>query len=341
LLIIKAHITVCGRFAAIRLNPSFSLENVRVMAGRERSKGGCWTCKARKKKCDEGHASCATCLSLGISCHGYGPRPAWMDGGSAEKTKLEAWRQKVKEVTNHKRRLRARQNASGSVQVHSFHENNHAPVVLTSAEDEHLASQNSPPPLNKDFSTALSRAQIPRWPPGRPGDSIGNDDSPAIHLPTTSTSALSQEEVSQPSPVLREEEASLLMHYLDSVFPLQFPFYKHSAVKGGRGWLLSLLMQLEPLYHAALSVSSYHMHFVEFAHQYELHFGSIENARDLPACSRLQSQLTKHILALNRISMLVNRLEDLKKSRSELPLPEYIELIACMATLISLEVCFI
>jgi hypothetical protein len=307
------------------------------MAGRERSKGGCHTCKARKKRCDEGRASCAACLSLGISCHGYGPRPAWMDGGSAEKAQLEAWRQKVKEVTNHKRKLRARQNAPRSLQVHDFHENDRVSVTPTSAEDAHHTPQ-SLPPLNEDFSAALSKARIPRWPPGRPEDSTGDDDSPSLQLTTTSTSALGHEKASQSPPVLREEEASLLMHYLDYVFPLQFPFYKHSAFKGGRGWLLSILMQLEPLYHAALSVSSYHMHFEEFAHQHELHFGSIENARELPDCPRLQSQLTEHILTLSRISMLVNRLEDLKKSQSELPLREYIELIACMATLVSLEV---
>jgi hypothetical protein len=291
--------------------------------------------KARKKKCDEAYASCATCLSLGISCHGYGPRPAWMDGGSAEKAKLEAWRQTVKEITNHKRKLRVHQSAARSLQVQDFHKIDHVPVIPSSAQDTHVTPQSSPP--NEDFSSALSKAWSPRWPLGRPEDSAKDGGSPALQLPSTSTSALDEEVANRPRPVLCEEEAGLLMHYLDYVFPLQFPFY--SAIKG-RGWLLSLLMQLEPLYHAALSVSSYHMHFEEFAHKYELHFGSLENERELPACSRLQSQLTEHILTLNRISTLVNRLEDLKRSRSELPLPEYIELIACMATLISLEVSY-
>jgi hypothetical protein len=302
------------------------------MAGRERSKGGCWTCKLRKKKCDEGHALCATCLSLGITCHGYGPRPVWMDGGSVEKAQLEAWRQKVKEITNHKRKLRVRQNAPRSPQVHNSHEDGHIPIIPTSAEDAHLTPQDFPP-LNK----ALSRSRFPRWPPGRSEVSIGNNSSPVLQLPTPSTSQLDLEETRQSPPLLCEEETDLLMHYLDFVFPLQFPFYKHSAIKGGRGWLLSLLMQLEPLYHAALSLSAYHMHFEEFAHEYELRFGSIENARELPACPRLQSQLTEHILTLSRLSELLNRLEDLERSRSELQLPEYIELIACMATLISLE----
>jgi hypothetical protein len=186
----------------------------------------------------------------------------------------------------------------------------------------------------------LSNTRIPRWPAGRPVDSKGGDSSSALQLCVTFASESDQEEAIQSPPVLREKESRLLMHYLDYVFPLQFPFYRHSATNGGRGWLLSLLMQLEPLYHAALSVSSYHMHFEVLAHEYELRYGSIENAREMPACSRLESQLTEHILTISRISKLLSRLEDLERSRSELRLPEYVELIACMATLISLEVSY-
>jgi hypothetical protein len=265
-----------------------------------------------------------------------------MDGGSAEKAKLEAWRQKVKEITNHKRKLRARQNAPRSLQAHDSNENHYVPVIPPSAEDAHPTPQSSPP-LYADFSATLSKVRIPRWPPGRPENAIGDNGSPVLQLPTPSTSVLDQEGASESRspPILCEAEAELLMHYLDHVFPLQFPFYKHSATKGGRGWLLSLLMQLKPLYHAALSVSSYHMHFEEYAHQYELYFGGIEDVRELPACPRLESQLTEHILTLSNMSTLVNRLDDLKRSRSQLPLREYIELIACMATLISLEVSYI
>lgn len=259
-----------------------------------------------------------------------------MDGGPAERENIEAWRQRVKEITNHKRKLRVRQNAPRSPQVHNLPENDHVPIIPDSVENAYHTLQ-SVPPLNEVYSTALCKAWVPRWPLGLPADSTGVDGSSTQQLPTRSTSGLDQEETSEPPLALREKESGLLMHYLDYVFPLQFPFYKHSAVKGGRGWLLSLLMQLEPLYHAALSISSYHMHFEMFAHEYELRFGSIDNTRELPACSRLESQLTEHILTIRRISKLLDRLEDLERSQLELQLPEYTELIACMATLISLE----
>lgn len=54
------------------------------------------------------------------------------------------------------------------------------------------------------------------------------------------------------------EESALLMHFLDNVFPLQYPMYKPDIEDGGRGWLLALLLRTKPLYHAALALSAYH-----------------------------------------------------------------------------------
>ncbi|KAJ1301192.1 hypothetical protein OPQ81_003602 [Rhizoctonia solani] len=38
-----------------------------------RSINGCYTCKNRKKKCDETHPQCRRCISMGIECGGYAP----------------------------------------------------------------------------------------------------------------------------------------------------------------------------------------------------------------------------------------------------------------------------
>lgn len=50
-----------------------------------RSTHGCWTCRLRKKKCDENHPSCFRCTSLRIACGGYGPMPYWMDRGDLQR----------------------------------------------------------------------------------------------------------------------------------------------------------------------------------------------------------------------------------------------------------------
>ncbi|OBT65925.1 hypothetical protein VE03_05488 [Pseudogymnoascus sp. 23342-1-I1] len=69
------------------------------------SKQGCWTCRLRKKKCDEGHPQCSTCESLSITCHGYGSKPDWMDGGDGERAVANG----IKEVVKHTSRRKTAQ----------------------------------------------------------------------------------------------------------------------------------------------------------------------------------------------------------------------------------------
>lgn len=72
-------------------------------------------------------------------------------------------------------------------------------------------------------------------------------------IQTTST----QQERRQ-MPWIDSHDASLLMHYLDQVFSWQFPYHSYASRSGNRGWLLLLLIQQGPLYHAILSLSSLH-----------------------------------------------------------------------------------
>jgi len=70
-----------------------------------RSLHGCWTCRARRKKCDELHPLCSNCTDLNLSCDGYGPRPAWLDGGVLEKSQAVKIKRIVKQTI--KRRSRS------------------------------------------------------------------------------------------------------------------------------------------------------------------------------------------------------------------------------------------
>ncbi|KAE8388940.1 fungal-specific transcription factor domain-containing protein [Aspergillus alliaceus] len=56
---------------------------------------------------------------------------------------------------------------------------------------------------------------------------------------------------------MQEREISLLMHYLDDVFPLQFPF-PETAHLGKREWLLTILSSTKAVYYATLSLSLLH-----------------------------------------------------------------------------------
>jgi len=59
------------------------------------SKGGCWTCRLRRKKCDEQRQGddCQTCIRLKIKCLGWGSkRPEWM----RDKQAVDAYKADIK-----------------------------------------------------------------------------------------------------------------------------------------------------------------------------------------------------------------------------------------------------
>ncbi|GLA40430.1 hypothetical protein AnigIFM63309_008263 [Aspergillus niger] len=69
-----------------------------------RSLNGCWTCRVRRKKCDETRPACTRCISLDLECHGYGPRPYWMDNGTLQNEQASKFRQMVSQARSRKRR---------------------------------------------------------------------------------------------------------------------------------------------------------------------------------------------------------------------------------------------
>jgi len=51
-----------------------------------KSSAGCWTCRARKKKCDGVQPKCQTCERLWLACAGFdSTKPAWLDGGAKQR----------------------------------------------------------------------------------------------------------------------------------------------------------------------------------------------------------------------------------------------------------------
>jgi hypothetical protein len=68
-----------------------------------RSMYGCWTCRLRKKKCDETRPLCSACISLELECHGYGPKPQWMDNGILQKDQASKIRRVVQQTKSKKR----------------------------------------------------------------------------------------------------------------------------------------------------------------------------------------------------------------------------------------------
>lgn len=59
----------------------------------------CWTCRLRKKKCDGTRPQCSPCNSLSIPCHGYGPKPEWMNYDETQREVAESLKQVVKQTS--------------------------------------------------------------------------------------------------------------------------------------------------------------------------------------------------------------------------------------------------
>ncbi|TGO40574.1 hypothetical protein BHYA_0035g00480 [Botrytis hyacinthi] len=194
-----------------------------------RSNRGCWTCRIRKKKCDEIQPGCSRCKDVNVECH-YGPKPKWIDDPKFAKEELEKIKAVVAASASKKRAaFRARKNTGSISSVpkspKSHSTNTSATTKIAKKGDdlpsvENVASVSAPPiEMDDDKPIEPKSPLFPKW--------------------------------------IEDQEASLMMHYLDHVFFIQFRFHTPS-LSSGRGWLLSLLTKTKPLYHAALSLSAFH-----------------------------------------------------------------------------------
>jgi hypothetical protein len=72
------------------------------MSGPLRSKQGCWTCRLRKKKCDERRPLCSTCETLLITCYGFSAKPDWMNDSEKERAVANSLKEIVKHTSRRK-----------------------------------------------------------------------------------------------------------------------------------------------------------------------------------------------------------------------------------------------
>lgn len=220
-----------------------------------RSSNGCWTCRIRHRKCDELRPICRECSDRHIQCHGYGPKPAWIDNERALKEELGRIKRLVNQ--NFRRQKRGRKKNKGTTQ----------PVEPTEA------AEPVPTP-------------------------------PSVTAPTE----------------MPFREAQLLVHYLDYIFPLQYPYYEDNPDLGGRGWLFWLLMKNGPLHQAILTLSALHQ-YTKFSYK----TGNTE--REL---------LEYHTKALQGLREALHQYEMDGFANNQAQLVEF---LACGCALTSFEVC--
>lgn len=184
-----------------------------------RSSNGCWTCRLRRKKCDEQRPVCNECLTLHISTCNYGDKPAWMDGGVKQESMAEQIKNEVKR---------------------------HAPY-RSRGKRESMAAPNSNIliPESRDRSEASSPKHNSEATPLDPSDTSSPINTQSI-----------RKQVLQMRP-FAQSDSVLLVFYLERILPFLFPFYRPAPLHGSRAWILDLVISSPVVRQAILCQSSY------------------------------------------------------------------------------------
>lgn len=196
-----------------------------------------------------------------------------MDGGEKEKEAAAETRRQIKNAARREpppapaRDRFDRSNSNARSPNHSPIREGSAPlerefanVALHEPLQADVTSKSGQPPTGPTLKTPKTES--------RPGPAISfatlsrNENFNGFDATTTSSGSPRPVDYSLPQ-ALKGREASLLMYYLDTVFPIQFRMYNPTAAEGGRGWLLSLLLRTPPMYHMTLAMSAHCFEMIE------------------------------------------------------------------------------
>jgi len=192
-----------------------------------KSYDGCWTCRLRKKRCDETRPLCRNCSTLQITCHFSDEKPSWMDSGFGQKEKAEEVKREVRIAAARRR---------GSLPMD----------VLEPIATE--ADKDAGPTLDSSLSWRTSTHMRPST---EPTSSIAHHDS------WNRLDRLSIINSFDGKPEDSELDRRFIMFYFDHFFPFLFPFYKPLLLEGGRSWIMELVVGNQAMWHTTLCLSTY------------------------------------------------------------------------------------
>jgi C6 transcription factor Pro1 len=246
-------------------------------ASKVRSSEGCWTCRLRRKKCDEARPVCEACGVLEISCHYSDTKPEWMDGGARQKEMADLLKAEVKKQANCRREKKYLATLENGGNPHPHHDSESASdgdYGSSSVQSLHIstpsANSHHSPVQGQDAAYASSVAEsafqmdavMTTISDITPASSIAPTEATPDSAVDASANPAGAWQIPEPDvftgAVLPDDrDLNFVMTYLDYVFPFLFPFYRPPLLEGGRGWLLSLLRKNKALFHTALSLSSF------------------------------------------------------------------------------------
>lgn len=206
-----------------------------------RSFNGCWTCRLRRKKCDEKHPVCDACATLLITCHYAEEKPKWMDGGVRQEETAERLKREIKDKA-HRRRGWDR----------TVHKPDDRFPVADAATDELIVL---PPLLPRDLPTPTSNRIKTTL--GIHSDGMGPYPGALDIQPQSGTTCTLTSTETRDSIPLEPSDTIFLMFYIEHLLPFLFPFYRPSLLIGGRAWVLEMMISSPVVRQATLCQSSY------------------------------------------------------------------------------------
>ncbi|KAJ9151647.1 Transcriptional regulatory protein pro1 [Coniochaeta hoffmannii] len=222
---------------------------------KSRSSDGCWTCRLRRKKCDEIRPVCMACSALEIDCLYSDVKPEWMDGAEKQKEKADWLKLEVKRLAGARRERRHMQSLEmgmDGLEVANATDNMTVAVAPVSSQ---VASSSGPSVSNGTPQDSGSES----WTVDQSMPSAASSTPPSSFGPAAAPTppTLIGMQVPLHRVGLDDQDLSFMMVYLDFTFPFLFPFYRPHVLDGGRGWLLVIMMRNKALFHIALTLSAY------------------------------------------------------------------------------------
>lgn len=244
-----------------------------------RSFNGCWTCRLRRKKCDEKRPVCDICSSLMITCHFSAEKPEWMDGGAQQDGMSEILKIEVKENARRRRSVPLSKGGERVPPSTTMNENYITPPTKTPRA---LASPTCDLPADGTQTCPQSLANVRRR------------DLDCTLMGKGTRKSLT----------IGRSDAFLVMFYLESLFPFLFPFYRPPLLQGGRTWILEMMISSPVVQQALLCQSSYFLSLAQGMPDWET---VLEQTRDAFEVLRLSLQvisdarITEHLHGTVRI----------------------------------------
>jgi hypothetical protein len=213
-----------------------------------RRSNGCWTCRLRRKKCDENLPVCEACAALHITCHYDPEKPAWLDGGVRQEMMANAIRQKIKDNAHLRR---------GKHAVPTF---GHAVSVSEDATERRIVLPYQPA---RELATTCDRLKA----------ASGNENGRSANCPIIG-------ERTRDVAAFGRSDTIFFMFYLEHLLPFLFPFYCPSILEGGRAWVLEMMISSPVVRQATLCQSSYFFSLAQGIDNHEVWDKVLTQTRD-------------------------------------------------------------